>query len=220
MAKVVLFGNTDYTQVVWWYLENDSEHEVVSFKVNKEYLEQDELCGLPVVPFEEITRLYPPEEYKMFIAVGYARRNQIRAQLYNSVRELGYELISYVHSSAINQSSMPIGDNCFIAENVVIVPFASFGNNVVIWTSSTLAHHSRVGDHCFISHHAAISGHVKVGDYCFIGANAAIRDGISIAESCVIGAGATILEDTKANGVYKSQSTPEDSYLSENLKRI
>lgn len=220
MAKVVLFGNTDYTQVVWWYLENDSEHEVVAFTVNKEYLEEDELCGLPVVPYENVLSLYPPDEYKMFIAVGYAKRNKIRAELYHTARASGYELISYVHSSAINQCDLPIGDNCFIAENVVIVPFASFGNNVVIWTSSTLAHHSRVDDHSFVSHHVAISGHAKVSAYCFVGANSTVRDGITLAKSSLIGAGANILEDTVENGVYKGQQTSQNVYLSDNLKHI
>lgn len=220
MAKVVIFGNTEFTEVVWWYLQHDSEHEVVAFTVHEKYITEPTFCNLPVVPFENIMDLYPCNQYRMFIGIGYAKRNHLRANLYDTVRNLGYTLISYINSTVVNQAQIAIGDNCFIMENVIIQAFCSIGNDVFIWNSSTISHHSHIGDHCFITHNVAISGHVTVEDYCFIGANATIRDGVTLAESSVVGLGAIILEDTEPNSVYKSETTPKHAYLTEHLSNI
>ena len=55
MADVVIFGLGDFARVAKVYLEEDSDHRVVAFAANERYVEQDELEGLPVVPFERLT---------------------------------------------------------------------------------------------------------------------------------------------------------------------
>ncbi len=40
MAKVVLFGILDTAELAHYYLEHDSEHEVVAFTVNREYIQE------------------------------------------------------------------------------------------------------------------------------------------------------------------------------------
>ena len=62
MAKVVVFGTELVAELAHYYLTNDSEHEIVAFTVNKEYIKEDIFCGLPVVPFEDVTTLYPPAD--------------------------------------------------------------------------------------------------------------------------------------------------------------
>jgi hypothetical protein len=45
---------------------------------------------LPLVPFEEAARRYPPDDHQMFIAVSYAQMNRLRAERYAQARALGY----------------------------------------------------------------------------------------------------------------------------------
>ena len=54
MAKVVIFGVVDTAQLAKYYLENDSEHEVIAFTVTKDYIESEQFEGLSVVAFEEL----------------------------------------------------------------------------------------------------------------------------------------------------------------------
>jgi hypothetical protein len=56
MARVVIFGNSDWADLAYVYLTYDSPHEVVAFTVNREYLRGKEHQGLPVVPFEDLTQ--------------------------------------------------------------------------------------------------------------------------------------------------------------------
>ena len=170
---------------------------------------------MPVVPFEEVQRWYPPAEFDMYIAVGYRRMNKLREEKYRQAKELGYELITYVSTKATTWASSIIGDNCFIMENVIIHPFVEIGNDITIWSGSLIGHGSVVKDHCFISGRTAIAGNVTVEPNCFFGMNSTIRDEVTIARECVIGAGAVILKDTRERGVYVASGaqllpTPSD----------
>lgn len=206
MKKVVIFGTGDIAQVVHYYLTHDSNYEIVAFTVDEDYLKEKQLFNLPVVPFEEVERYYPPEEFAMFIAIGYKQVNKLRAQKYYSAKKSGYRLISYVSPKSIVWGNVEVGDNCFVFENQTIQPFVKIGDNVIIWSGNHIGHHSVIGDHCFITSHVVISGNVKIEPYCFLGVNATIRDGITIARECVIGAGAIILKNTTEKGVYRGKA--------------
>jgi len=215
-SKILIFGTGSFAQVVQFYLTHDSEHEVVAFAVNESHIKDRELMGLPVVPFESIENAYPPGAFKMFVAVGYKKVNQVRASIYGEAKQKGYELITYV-SSKCTYWGESIGDNCFIFEDNTIQPFVRIGNDVVMWSGNHIGHHSSIGNHCFITSHVVISGHVTVGPYCFVGVNSTTRDGISIGESCVIGAGSLIMKSTKEKEVYISARTHPDTRSSDQI---
>ncbi|MGA3086638.1 MAG: acetyltransferase [Thermodesulfobacteriota bacterium] len=207
MSKVVIFGSEKLSELAYFYLTNDSPYEVAAFTVNEEFLKDKRFVGLPIVPFEEIERLYPPDKFKMFIAIGYKKLNTIRASKYEEAKSKGYQLISYVSSKAIHWGDTEIGDNCFILENQVIQPFVRIGNDVVLWSGNHFGHNVVIGDHCWISSHVVISGGVSIGPYSFIGVNATIRDNVSIGRECIIGAGAIMLKDAKDREVYIAKPT-------------
>lgn len=205
--KIVIFGAGDIAQLAHFYFNIDSPYEIVAFTVNnefyvKEYSNGKKFCDLPVVPFEEIENFYPPNEYKMFVALSYKDVNKNRAEKYYAAKKKGYALVSYICSKSVYWGDTKIGDNCFIFENQTIQPFVTIGNNVTIWSGNHIGHHSKIEDHCFITSHVVISGHVTIEPYCFLGVNSTIIDSITIAQGSVIGAGTTIVKNTQKNGVY------------------
>ena len=202
MKQVVLFGHGPVAEMAHYYLTHDSLYKVAAITVDRAHITGDEALGLPVVPFEDVQRLYPPAEFDMYIAIGYRRMNKLREEKYRQAKELGYELITYVSSKATTWPSSNIGDNCFIMEDVTIHPFVEIGNDITIWSGTLIGHGSVVGDHCFISGRTAIAGNVTIEPNCFFGMNSTIRDEVTIARESVIGAGAVILKDTQERGVY------------------
>ncbi|MDP1571620.1 MAG: acetyltransferase [Vicinamibacterales bacterium] len=206
MSKVVVFGTGSFAELVHYYLTHDSEHEVVAFTASADHVTTDTFAGLPLVPFEEVTRLYPPDTHAMYVAVGYRQVNRVRAGLYAEAKAKGYTLVSWVSSRCTNYAAS-IGDNCFIFEDNTLQPFVTIGNDVVLWSGNHIGHHSTVGDHCYITSHVVVSGHCHVEPYCFLGVNATLRDSITVAESCVIGAGALIMKSTTPKQVYLGERT-------------
>jgi len=200
--KVFLVGNTTNARLVKYYLDIDSEYEVVAFVVNRKYIDEPEIEGLPVIPFEEIIQRFPPSEYFALVAIGYKKMNKIREQLYLQCKGMGYTMASYISSHAIYLSQFQTGDNCLILEGNIIQPYVRIGNNVVIWSGNNIAHHAVIEDHCYITTNIAVSGKVRVMRNCFIGTNSTLNHNITLAPETLVGAGSIVMKDTLEKEVY------------------
>lgn len=214
--KLILVGDSPIAEVAYEYFTHDSDYEVVAFAVEKEYLRETELFGVPVVPFETVAEQHPPSEAEMFVAVGYTQHNRLRARLYEAAKAQGFTLASYVSSRAFVWRNVEIGDNCFIFEDNTIQPFVKIGNNVVLWSGNHIGHHSVIRDHNFISSHVVISGFCDIQESCFLGVNATIANNVTIARDGLLGAGAIVLKDTEPGRMYATRSTaPHDKTVYE-----
>jgi len=78
MSKVVIFGAGKIADEAYFYLTNDSPHQVVAFTADRGYLRAEEKLGMPVVAFEDVESKYPPGDFQMFVAVGYQDLNRFR----------------------------------------------------------------------------------------------------------------------------------------------
>ena len=207
MSKVIIFGAGKIADEAYFYLTNDSPHEIVAFTVDGAYLTAPEKLGLPVIAFEEIQDKYPPEDHKMFVAVGDQDLNRFRAQKYAEAKAKNYELVSYISSRAANLGNVEVGDNCFVLEFATIQPCATIGNDVFIWSGNHIGHHATIGDHCYIAGNAVISGNTVVGPYCFVGVTATIGHEVVIGAESFIGAGSLITKNAESKSVYITPDT-------------
>lgn len=202
MAKVIIFGVKDFAQLANYYLQNDSEYEPAAFCVNEAYIpESKSFEGLPVEAFESIEKNYPPSEYKFFAPMSPKGMNSLRTNVYQDIKEKGYDCISYISSRATRFNNK-IGENCFILEDNTLQPFTNIGNNVVMWSGNHIGHHGKIGDNVFFTSHVVLSGHCDVGDSSFFGVNSTIRDNVRISEGTLVAMGACITRDTEPWGVY------------------
>ncbi len=190
------------SKLAWFYFNKDTEYNVIGFTVDSAYNNLKQFCGLPVVDFETVTSVYPPEQCDMFIAIGYNGMNAIREQKYNEAKRKGYSLPNYISPRCSFLSEGPIGDNNFILEDNTIQPFVQIGSNNVLWSGNHIGHDGYIGDHNFITSHVVVSGFTQIKNNCFIGVNATIRDSITIENQTLIGAGACIMQSTVAQGIY------------------
>jgi len=207
VRKLIVFGDRQIAEVCAFYFQHDSDYELVAFTVDGAFLEQEQFCGKPVAPFEELADRFAPEEHDVFVAVGYGGMNRLRAAKVMAVEEKRYALARYVSSKANTWPGLSVGKNSFVMEANVIQPFAAIGDDTILWSGNHVGHHSRIGDHCFIASHVVVSGNVEVGDHCFLGVNATIRDGVKVAPRCLVGAGALVTRDTAPDQVFPAPAT-------------
>lgn len=200
--KIVIFGTGSIAQIANYYFEIDSNYEVVAFTVDKAYCNENVYENKPLVAFEDILSVYPPAEYKLFIAVSYAQMNKLRENKYYEAIEKGYKLVSYISSRCTYLSQFKTGDNCFIFEDNTIQPFVKIGNNVTLWSGNHIGHHSVIESHNFVSSHVVVSGHCHIEPNCFIGVNSTIGHQVKIARETLVGAGSIITKDTEIQSVY------------------
>ncbi|OAB63468.1 transferase [Leptolyngbya valderiana BDU 20041] len=220
MNSLVIFGTSELAEVSYYYFSHDTDYEIVAFTVDSDYLTEDSFCGLPVISFEEISHIHPPESSDLFVAVSYTKLNRVRRDKYLASKNLGYKLASYISPHATVLNDFNFGENCLVLEDNTIQPYAQIGNNVTLWSGNHIGHHAKIGDHCFISSHVVVSGGVEIAESCFVGVNATLRDHIKIGEKCVIGAGALILADAEPEGVYLGHASERSRVPSSRIRGI
>jgi len=205
--KVIIFGVLDTAELAHYYLTNDSKYEVVAFTVNEKYIVSETFrprgskMDYPVIPFENIEKIYPPSEYLFFAPMTGAKMNNLRKKIYLEGKTKGYEYISYISSKATICGNK-IGENCFILEDNTLQPFTEIGNNVVMWSGNHIGHHGKIEDHVFFTSHVVLSGHCHVKERAWFGVNSTIRDFTTIGEGCLIAMGAVVTKNTEDDSFY------------------
>jgi sugar O-acyltransferase (sialic acid O-acetyltransferase NeuD family) len=205
--QAVIFGTGGFAEVAHFYLENDGGYRIAGFTASSSAIGEPKFRGLPLVPFEEVERTFDPGLYEMFVAVGYAKLNRVRAQFCAEAKTKGYRLVSYICSRATHWGDTKIGENVFIFEDNTIQPFVEIGENTILWSGNHVGHHSSIGPHCFVTSHVVISGYCRVGSHCFIGVNATITDDTTIGDRNMIGPGTLVQKNTGPDEVYVAERT-------------
>lgn len=201
MKELIIFGTAELAELAYYYFTHDSDYEVVAFTVDEEFFDKDFFLELPVIPFSEINKRYPPEKFSMHVALSYSKLNQTRQSKYIQAKKCGYKLASYVSSKSVTWNDLTIGDNCFILENQTIQPTVVIGNNVMLWSGNHIGHATRIRDHAYISSHVVISGHCDIGQRCFLGVNSTVKDFTTIGDDCFIAMNASIVTSLKSGSV-------------------
>lgn len=199
--KLIIIGLSNNAKLAAYYFEKDSIYKPVAFIVDAEYKTSDIYFNLPVHTFSNLTSVFPPEEFDAFVAIGYSNMNQVRAQLYTRIKQLGYNLVNYISSKACFLTSEIMGDNNFILEDNTIQPFVKIGSNNVFWSGNHIGHDVVIGDNNFITSHVVISGFTVIENNCFLGVNSTIRDNIRLSNKTLVAAGAVVLHNTNSEDV-------------------
>jgi sugar O-acyltransferase (sialic acid O-acetyltransferase NeuD family) len=202
--KIILFGTGDLAQIANLYFTRETEYEVCAFTVDRAYIKEKELMGLPVIPFDEAREKYAPDTHEIHVCLIYNDMNRLRAAKCAHAEAMGYKLASYISSHAFVAPTAKIGKHSFIFENNVIQDFVEIGDNAILWSGNHIGHHSVIGDNCFISSHVVVSGHCRIDDNCFLGVNGTLANGTKIGKESWISHGSIMSGDIPPNSFVKS----------------
>ena len=220
MIKLVLAGNAITAEILHAYLKNDSRYEVVGATVDDEFLAQGTLTGLESVGLSRLRETFPPDSYRILMAVGYNDLNRVRESLFLRLKNMGYAIETYVHPDARVYSRHPLGEGCVVLPSAVIEPHAQVGANTMVWCNVTLAHHSQVDDNCWIAAGTVIAGQAKVLRNSFVGVNATVVNEVTVGDYNVIGAAALISKNTKSHTVHLARSAEPFRYSSDDYVKF
>lgn len=198
MKKAIIFGTGVFPETLFYYLKQ--EH-ICGFTVESKYRNGEIYCDLPLVDFESVEKTFPPDEYGIYICLGYKNMNSERERIFKLAKEKGYEILSYIHPSAVvNAKSMGIGN--IILANAIVEPFCEIGDGNILKSGAHIAHHTKVGNYNFFAVSCVVAGSVNIGCNCFFGANCTVKNRINIKPYTLVGAGCYVSKDTEPFGVY------------------
>ncbi len=213
--RVVIVGTGDHAALAFECFTLDSPHEVVAFSAEPGFIRADKYCERPVVPFNRLAAVYPPTEFRAFVAASATQLNRVRRRLFYEAKSAGFSFVSYVSKSSFVWNNVEIGENVFIGELNMLHYKVRIGNNVVIASGTHLGHGTVIGDDCYLASRATFAGECRLGRGCFVGVGSCVANNRSLAEACVIGAGAVVVKDTQPRQVYvgnPARPTGRDSF--------
>ena len=215
MAKVIIFGAGRGAITAYKYLKHDTDHEIIAFTINQEYINNPTLEGIPIVAFENLEEKFSPNTYKLFAPLGFDEMNKVRQRIFEKGKAKGFNFISYIHSSNKTLVPIEIGENCFILENQSLNLDVKIGNNVVLWSGNQIGDRVIIEDNVWISSEVCISGNVIIGKNSILAVQSTISHDVQIAEENFIGANALIVKNTMAKEVYIEPPTPKAPFKSD-----
>ena len=204
MHKLVVIGNAISADIIYSYLRKDERYQVVCFSTDGEFIQEKEKFGLPVVDLNDLGENFSPSEHQVVFGIGYKQNNQVRAELFQRVNNMGYSVFTYIHPRAHILNDAHIGEGSIILSGVVVEPFAAVGKNSVIWSNCVIGHHVKVGDNCWVAAGTVIAGEAEVGHNSFLGVNVTVSNQVRVGAFNIIGGHTAVHKDTKENEVYIS----------------
>lgn len=208
MKDVVIFGIGQTGELLASYLEEHSGRTVAAFSVDREYMKAERFCDRPVVPFDKLAESCPPAKYDCIVAVGYANLNRTRAEKVEACLAWGYELINYIHPSALLPSGFVLEPNVIFFEGVTVQKFSTLAAGTIIWPHAAVGHHVTIEKAVFVGPGSLVGGGSRIGTQVLIGAGAIIRDFLTVGAHSVVGAGSTLLRDLPEGAVCNAGESP------------
>lgn len=203
MKKLLIFGAGETATIAAEFFLVDSSEKLDGFVVDDQYFREGfSLHGYPVFPLSLVLQDFPPEKYKIFVAISYSKLNRDRKRAFQIFLKLGYEFATYISSKATVWRTASIGSNCMIFEGNNIQHNVVIGDNVILWAGNHVGHGAVICDSTYISSHVCMAGYSKIGEHSFLGINASVIDNVEISDDCFIAAGSVVNRNTESNGVY------------------
>jgi len=197
--NLVIYGIGETADIAHEYFLHDSKYDVVAFTADSSFIQNSVFKGLPVVPFDSIEETHPPDCTTLFVAATYNKLNRLRRVMFDKAKKKGYQLASYISSSAFVWHNVKLGENVMILENNVVQTNVVIGDNVILWSGNHIGHRSVIEDDVYISSHCVISGFCRIGKRSFLGVNSTFNDEITLGEDNVVGSGALIVRNSASN---------------------
>lgn len=204
--KIILAGNGITAEILSGHIAADPAYDLVALTVDAEFVEQSRMASVPCVPLDEVTRTYGTVDHRIIMAVGYDDLNRTREKMFFRLKDMGYTIATYLHSSANIHDRNALGEGCIVLSGATIEPGACVCANSVVWSNAVIGHHAHVGDHCWIAAGTVVAGSARVGRNSFVGVNATLVNQKSVGAYNVIGAGALISRDTDDDSVHLARS--------------
>lgn len=201
MKKLAIIGSGDLGQLIAYHAAQNSNYEVIGFF--NDFLEKGSLVqSKPILGgMNDIAVLFQQKIFDcLMVGIGYQHfgfRKKIFEQFKGQI-----PFANIIHSSAYIDPSCQLGEGIFILPGCVLDYNVVLEDNVLLNTSCSIAHDSKVGQHSFLSPRVAMAGFINIGTCCNIGINTTIIDNIQIADNVQTGGGTVVIKNLEKAGLY------------------
>lgn len=192
--KAVVIGAGTHGQVYCSYLQH-AGIDVIGFVDDSKELYGKKVINLPVLGCysDLLSNAFKSKVSDVYCFLG---NNEIRVKYLSEMKSFGYNIPSFIHSSACVGPDVVTGEAIYMLPGNVIMPHTTIGNYFMMNACSTIAHHAIVEDGVFLSSGVNIGAQINIKKNAYIGMGATAMTGINtIGKNTLIGAGAVVIKD-------------------------
>jgi len=149
--------------------------------------------GLPVLGSDADLTPWPPDRFRLVIAVGSVRAGGLRARLYDRFAALGYAFQTVQHPTAWVSPRAVVAPGAQLFAGVVVQTGAHIGANAILNTRVAVDHDCRIGQHVHLAPGVVLSGNVTVREGAHLGTGSTVIQGVEIGAGATVGAGSVVI---------------------------
>lgn len=199
---VVVYGSRLLAKMLYEDSRYHPSFHIVAFCVDQEFLDPSgSYLGLPQVPYNLLSGIYPPETYDMIVLDASFNDMRNRSKLVEKAKASGYSLRNYISPSSILGSGIKMGENNLILEQCYLGSDGVMGSNNIIRQQVYLGHNFSMGNYNVVNAGSKIGGYGSIGNRCYIGMGSTIINRINFSEEVLIGAGSVVIKNPEAYSV-------------------
>ncbi len=177
--KIVLIGGGGHCHSVIDVIEAQGNYEILGIVDVKENIGK-KVLGYEIIGCDDDLQTIFKNCNNAVVTIGQIKSNQIRVQIYNKLKQIGFKLPVIISPLAYASKHSFIGEGTVIMHHALINANAKIGKNCIINTKALIEHDCVVEDNCHISTGAILNGGVVVKENSFIGSNAVSKEYIIV----------------------------------------
>ena len=206
MKKILIIGAGGFGKELYGYISQDIQNDILKDIEIKGFLDISEKSFQKLnieTSFLGSEDTYEIEEEDYFlIAIGVT---SIRKNVYENMLKRGAKFYTYIHSTAIIDSSATIGCGSIICPFSIVNSQSKIGKNCALNIYSSVGHDSSVGSHSILSPYASLNGDVQTGDNLFMGTRSTILLGSILGLNCIVSAHSVVKGKIGDNYMFKDK---------------
>jgi sugar O-acyltransferase (sialic acid O-acetyltransferase NeuD family) len=177
--KIVLIGGGGHCHSVIDVIEQENKYEIIGIVDTKENIGKKVLDYEVIASDDDLETIFLSCKNAV-ITVGQIESNKIRVNIYNKLKQIGFNLPVIISPLAYVSRYSFINESTIIMHHALINANVKIGKNCIINTKALIEHDCVIGDNCHISTASVINGGVTVKENSFFGSNATSKQSIKI----------------------------------------
>lgn len=171
----------------------------------------DRILGIPVEGDDALLPTLRSRFKLALVTVGQIKNYTIRKNIFEKIKELGYEVPVVLAKSACVSPWSEIGAGTVVLNFAMINANVNIGNNTIINTGAIIEHDAKIGNNCHISTGAIINGGAIIEDNVFVGSGSIVREMTKIGHGSIIGMGSLVKKDIAPHSILRNEASPKIS---------
>jgi sugar O-acyltransferase (sialic acid O-acetyltransferase NeuD family) len=177
--KIVLIGGGGHCHSVIDVIEQENKYEIIGIVDIKENIGKKVLSYEVIACDDDLETIFQTCK-NAIIAVGQIESNKIRIDIYDKLKQIGFNLPVIISPFAYVSKYADVNEGTVIMHHVLVNANSKIGKNCIINTKALIEHDCIVEDNCHISTASVVNGGVVVKEGCFFGSNATSKQSIEI----------------------------------------